>query len=209
MELYMCKNELIDWNESVLKFTFVAKEWLPQNTQSEIQADVLELYFESLRYVAIADFYDDRYVTQVTKSHGDLEIKQVCLDPSFLLSERLKLGSSSVLFSATLRPIDYYTNLLGGQEDTSRMIFLHHLNKNMHLLVADYISTKYQMRENSMEAVVDALYALVSGENGNYLFFFPSFLYLQKVYDLFKEKYPNIRLQKQETAMDEERREHF
>ncbi|WP_141008954.1 hypothetical protein, partial [Listeria monocytogenes] len=65
------------------------------------------------------------------------------------------------------------------------------------------------MRENSMEAVVDALYALVSGENGNYLFFFPSFLYLQKVYDLFKEKYPNIRLQKQETAMDEERREHF
>lgn len=121
--IYVQKNELIDWNESVLKFTFVAKEWLPQNTQSEIQADVLELYFESLRYVAIADFYDDRYVTQVTKSHGDLEIKQVCLDPSFLLSERLKLGSSSVLFSATLRPIDYYTNLLGGQEDTSRMIF--------------------------------------------------------------------------------------
>lgn len=78
--IYVQKNELIDWNESVLKFTFVAKEWLPQNTQSEIQADVLELYFESLRYVAIADFYDDRYVTQVTKSHGDLEIKQVCLD---------------------------------------------------------------------------------------------------------------------------------
>lgn len=79
----------------------------------------------------------------------------------------------------------------------------------MHLLVADYISTKYQMRENSMEAVVDALYALVSGKNGNYIFFFPSFLYLQKVYDLFKEKYPNIRLQKQETAMDEKQREHF
>ncbi|PWS22036.1 ATP-dependent helicase, partial [Enterococcus faecium] len=87
--------------------------------------------------------------------------------------------------------IDYYTNVLGGQEDTSRMIFSSPFKqKNMHLLVADYISTKYQMRENSMEAVVDALYALVSGKNGNYIFFFPSFLYLQKVYDLFKEKYP-------------------
>ncbi|EAE8345938.1 ATP-dependent DNA helicase [Listeria monocytogenes] len=208
--IYVQKDKLVDWNESVLKFTFVAKEWLPQNTQSESQADVLELYFESLRYITIADFYDERYATQVTRNHGDLEIKQLCLDPAFLLSERLKLGSSSVLFSATLRPIDYYTNVLGGQKDTSRMIFSSPFKqKNMHLLVANYISTKYQMRENSMEAVVDALYALASGKKGNYLFFFPSFLYLQKVYDVFKEKYPDIRLQKQETAMDEAQREHF
>ncbi|EAE1303237.1 ATP-dependent DNA helicase [Listeria monocytogenes] len=208
--IYVQKEELSDWNAAVLKFTFVAKEWLPKNVQSESQADVLELYFESLRYVAIADFYDERYVTQVTRSHGNIEIKQLCLDPAFLLSEKLKLGSSSVLFSATLRPIDYYTNVLGGQEDTSRMIFSSPFKqKNMHLLVADYVSTKYQMRENSMEAVVDALYALASGKKGNYLFFFPSFLYLQKVYNLFKEKYPDIRLQKQDAAMDEEQREHF
>ncbi|MBC1568674.1 ATP-dependent DNA helicase [Listeria sp. FSL L7-1425] len=208
--IYVEKEKLAEWNEAVLKFTFVAKEWLPQNTQSESQADVLELYFESLRYLAIAEFYDERYVTQVTRSRGDLEIKQLCLDPAFLLSEKLKLGSSSVLFSATLRPIDYYTNVLGGEKDTSRMMFASPFNqKNMHLLVADYISTKYQMRETSLESVVDALHALASGKTGNYLFFFPSFLYLQNVYDLFKEKYPNIRLQKQGNSMDEAQREHF
>lgn len=208
--IYVEKEKLADWNDAVVKFTFVAKEWLPQNTQSESQADVLELYFESLRYIAIAEFYDERYVTQVTRSRGDLEVKQLCLDPSFLLSEKLKLGSSSVLFSATLRPIDYYTNVLGGEKDTSRMMFTSPFKqKNMHLLVADYISTKYQMREASLEAVVDALYALASGKTGNYLFFFPSFLYLENVYDLFKEKYPNIRLQKQENSMDEAQREHF
>ncbi|MDT0004228.1 ATP-dependent DNA helicase [Listeria cossartiae subsp. cayugensis] len=208
--IYVEKEKLTEWNEAVLKFTFVAKEWLPQNTQSESQADVLELYFESLRYLAIAEFYDERYVTQVTRSRGNLEIKQLCLDPAFLLSEKLKLGSSSVLFSATLRPIDYYTNVLGGEKDTSRMMFASPFKqKNMHLLVADYISTKYQMRETSLESVVDALYALTSGKTGNYLFFFPSFLYLQNVYDLFKEKYPNIRLQKQGNSMDEAQREHF
>ncbi|MBC2186108.1 ATP-dependent DNA helicase [Listeria sp. FSL L7-0253] len=208
--IYVEKEKLAEWNETVLKFTFVAKEWLPQNTQSESQADVLELYFESLRYLAIAEFYDERYVTQVTRSRGDLEIKQLCLDPAFILSEKLKLGSSSVLFSATLRPIDYYTKVLGGEKDTSRMMFASPFQqKNMHLLVADYISTKYQMRETSLEAVVDALHALASGKTGNYLFFFPSFLYLQNVYDLFKEKYPNIRLQKQGNSMDEAQREHF
>ncbi|MBC1429782.1 ATP-dependent DNA helicase [Listeria seeligeri] len=208
--IHVSKADLAEWNESVLKFTFVAKEWLPQNTQSEAQADVLELYFESLRYVKIAELYDERYTTQITRTHSELEIKQLCLDPAFLLSEKLKLGASSVLFSATLRPIDYYTNVLGGEEDTSRMVFSSPFEQqNMHLLVADNISTKYQMRNQSLASVVEALAALIAGKKGNYLFFFPSFQYLQNVYELFREKYPEIVVQKQEGAMDEEQREAF
>ncbi|MBC1735395.1 ATP-dependent DNA helicase [Listeria seeligeri] len=208
--IHVSKADLAEWNEFVLKFTFVAKEWLPQNTQSEAQADVLELYFESLRYVKIAELYDERYTTQITRTHSDLEIKQLCLDPAFLLSEKLKLGASSVLFSATLRPIDYYTNVLGGEEDTSRMVFSSPFEQqNMHLLVADNISTKYQMRNQSLASVVEALAALIAGKKGNYLFFFPSFQYLQNVYELFREKYPEIVVQKQEGAMDEEQREAF
>ncbi|MBC6179173.1 ATP-dependent DNA helicase, partial [Listeria welshimeri] len=80
---------------------------------------------------------------------------------------------------------------------------------NMHLLVADNISTKYQMRNQSLASVVEALAALIAGKKGNYLFFFPSFQYLQNVYELFREKYPEIVVQKQEGAMDEEQREAF
>ncbi|MBF2545302.1 ATP-dependent DNA helicase [Listeria seeligeri] len=208
--IHVNKIGLTKWNESVFKFTFVAKEWLPQNTQSETQSDVLELYFESLRYVKIAELYDERYTTQITRTHSDLEIKQLCLDPAFLLSEKLKLGASSVLFSATLRPIDYYTNVLGGEEDTSRMVFSSPFEQqNMHLLVADNISTKYQMRDQSLASVVEALAALIAGKKGNYLFFFPSFQYLQNVYELFREKHPEIVVRKQEGAMDEEQREAF
>lgn len=208
--IHVNKIGLTEWNESVLKFSFVAKEWLPQNTQSETQSDVLELYFESLRYVKIAELYDERYTTQITRTHSDLEIKQLCLDPAFLLSEKLKLGASSVLFSATLRPIDYYTNVLGGEEDTSRMVFSSPFEQqNMHLLVADNISTKYQMRDQSLASVVEALAALIAGKKGNYLFFFPSFQYLQNVYELFREKHPEIVVRKQEGAMDEEQREAF
>ncbi|MBC6296728.1 ATP-dependent DNA helicase [Listeria sp. FSL L7-1517] len=208
--IHVRKEQLEEWNETVLKFTFVAKDWLPQNTQSGAQTSVLELYFESLRYIKIAELYDERYTTQITRSRNEIEIKQLCLDPAFLLSEKLKLGTSSVLFSATLRPIDYYTNVLGGESDTSRMIFSSPFEqKNMHLLVADYLSTKYQMRENSMEGVVEALFALISGKKGNYLFFFPSFHYLERIYQLFKEKYPDVRVQKQENSMDEVGREAF
>lgn len=79
----------------------------------------------------------------------------------------------------------------------------------MRLLVADNISTKYQMRHQSLATVVESLNSFISGKKGNYLFFFPSFQYLQIVYELFKAKYPNIIVQKQENSMDEVRREEF
>ncbi|HHQ1149809.1 TPA: ATP-dependent DNA helicase [Listeria innocua] len=208
--IYVKKEALSDWNEAVLKFSYVAKDWLPKNTETKAQADVLELYFESLRYLKIAELYDKRYVTQITRNRSDVLIKQLCLDPAFLLSEKLKLGASSVLFSATLRPIDYYTNLLGGNNDTSRLTFASPFKQNnMHLMVADYISTKYQRRENSLESVIDALYAMLSGKKGNYLFFFPSFQYLETAFELFSEKYPEVRAQKQQSFMNEAEREEF
>lgn len=208
--IYIKKEALSDWNEAVLKFSYVAKDWLPKNTEAKAQADVLELYFESLRYLKIAELYDKRYVTQITRNRSDVLIKQLCLDPAFLLSEKLKLGASSVLFSATLRPIDYYTNLLGGNNDTSRLTFASPFKQNnMHLMVADYISTKYQRRENSLESVIDALYAMLSGKKGNYLFFFPSFQYLETAFELFSEKYPEVRAQKQQSFMNEAEREEF
>ncbi|MBC2130735.1 ATP-dependent DNA helicase [Listeria innocua] len=208
--IYVKKEALSDWNEAVLKFSYVAKDWLPKNTEAKAQADVLELYFESLRYLKIAELYDKRYVTQITRNRSDVLIKQLCLDPAFLLSEKLKLGASSVLFSATLRPIDYYTNLLGGNNDTSRLTFASPFKQNnMHLMVADYISTKYQRRENSLESVIDALYAMLSGKKGNYLFFFPSFQYLETAFELFSEKYPEVRAQKQQSFMNETEREEF
>lgn len=208
--IYVKKEALSDWNEAVLKFSYVAKDWLPKNTEAKAQADVLELYFESLRYLKIAELYDKRYVTQITRNRSDVLIKQLCLDPAFLLSEKLKLGASSVLFSATLRPIDYYTNLLGGNNDTSRLTFASPFKQNnMHLMVADYISTKYQRRENSLESVIDALYAMLSGKKGNYLFFFPSFQYLETAFEWFSEKYPEVRAQKQQSFMNEAEREEF
>ncbi|EQC1985118.1 ATP-dependent DNA helicase [Listeria innocua] len=208
--IYVKKEALSDWNEAVLKFSYVAKDWLPKNTEAKAQADVLELYFESLRYLKIAELYDKRYVTQITRNRSDVLIKQLCLDPAYLLSEKLKLGASSVLFSATLRPIDYYTNLLGGNNDTSRLTFASPFKQNnMHLMVADYISTKYQRRENSLESVIDALYAMLSGKKGNYLFFFPSFQYLETAFELFSEKYPEVRVQKQQSFMNEAEREEF
>ncbi|ENJ8709250.1 ATP-dependent DNA helicase [Listeria innocua] len=208
--IYVKKEALTDWNEAVLKFSYVAKDWLPKNTEAKAQADVLELYFESLRYLKIAELYDKRYVTQITRNRSDVLIKQLCLDPAYLLSEKLKLGASSVLFSATLRPIDYYTNLLGGNNDTSRLTFASPFKQNnMHLMVADYISTKYQRRENSLESVIDALYAMLSGKKGNYLFFFPSFQYLETAFELFSEKYPEVRAQKQQSFMNEAECEEF
>jgi len=43
-------------------------------------------------------------------------IKLFCVDPSTNLKECLQRGRSSILFSATFLPIQYYKGLLGGEE---------------------------------------------------------------------------------------------
>jgi len=60
--------------------------------------DLLQLYFDALMYVRIAEFYDDRYVTFVEKSDNDVRIKLFCIDPSHLLSEALKRGRQRFSF---------------------------------------------------------------------------------------------------------------
>lgn len=47
-------------------------------------------------------------------------MKQFCVDPAYLLSQRLDKGKASILFSASLTPLNYYQEVLGGGEESLR-----------------------------------------------------------------------------------------
>lgn len=70
------------------------------------------------------------------------------------------------------------------------------------------VSTRYHDREASLVPLTKALSQMVS-KKGNYLVFFPSYLYLQNVYQAFTEYYPEIRTLMQDTGMSEQARESF
>ncbi|MBU3180001.1 ATP-dependent DNA helicase [Clostridium psychrophilum] len=207
---YKQDSEPVDIYNMLTRLTKILEVWLTKNEKSEIYDNFLQLYFNSLNFIRIAEFYDDKYVTYVESTQDDVVLKIFCLDPSKLLREASKRGRSVIYFSATLLPLAYFKNILGGQSGDYNLTLNSPFDKNnLKVMVAKDISTKYNKRESSYSKIVEYIYSIISAKNGNYMVFFPSYKYMDKVCNRFSLKYPNVKVSIQGNSMTEEEREAF
>ncbi|MBM7615478.1 ATP-dependent DNA helicase [Alkaliphilus hydrothermalis] len=187
-----------------------SEEFLATNKNSEGHKPLLELFFECLAFTRIAEFYDERYVIYVEQENKDVKLKIFCLDPSYLLREAIKRGKSAVFFSATLSPIEYFKEILGGEQDDQTMLLPSPFpTENLCLMIASNVSTKYKDRGASYGTIVKYIETVASNKRGNYLVFFPSYKYMNDVYEDFVVQYPQFKTLIQNNIMSEEEREDF
>ncbi|MDQ7096433.1 ATP-dependent DNA helicase [Desulfosporosinus sp. PR] len=173
------------------------------------QEPLLDLYFQTLSFVRTSESYDSCYVTY-RQSKKDFKIKLFCLDPSIRLKEALARGRTAVLFSATLSPMDYFMNVLGGEETSYKLSLASPFPaENLHLIIHLAISTKFKQRAWSYDLIAEAIAAATQPQKGNYLVFFPSYEYLAEVYQRFKAQNPSVAVVQQTSGMIEEEREDF
>ncbi len=192
--------------EALYGFIEKAEIFLVQADPSdEAYEPMLELFFKALDFIRVAELFDHRFIVMREK-----DIRLFCLDPSHLLAEVQKLVRSSVFFSATLTPMDYFRNVLGGNDDDYLLKLRSPFpRENFCLLIDDMISTMYKHRELSYERIADDIAGLVAGKMGNYMAFFPSYDYMTRVHGIFSEKYPNNTCIIQSQYMDDNQREAF
>ena len=205
-------NELNDLYKLLNKFINESEEWILKNQNQNIEGfdQMLEIYFNSISFLKISEFYDERYVTFIEAKASEVRVKLFCIDPSYLLADAVKRGKTAVFFSATLTPLSYFIDILGGSaEDYNINLRSPFENKNLCLLVNDSVSTKYRNRENSYDRIVEIINATVNKKIGNYIVYFPSYKYMNEVYFRFTEKYPEIDTMLQQSVMSEEERESF
>lgn len=190
--------------------TKILEEWLTKNEKSATYDNFLELYFNALSFMRVAEFYDDKYITYVETTEDDVILKMFCLDPSKLLREASKRAKSVVYFSATLLPLLYFKEILGGESEDYHLTLDSPFNReNLNLMIAKDVSTKYNNRESSYIKIVEYIYSIISAKSGNYIVFFPSYKYMDEVHNIFLEKYPHIKLSTQTSFMTEDDRETF
>lgn len=196
--------DLIDGFISDCEFLLAKNGALGENS------DFLQLYFNALNFALISEFYDERYVTYAEVKNGQVTLRLFCLDPSFLLGEAFRRGGAAALFSATLTPLDYFRDILGGTAE-DRLLALDSPFDSRHLclMAADRVSTRFRHREESADRVTQLLGTFVSKKTGNYIVYFPSYKYMKYVFTRFTEAYPQISALEQETALSEEDRERF
>ena len=207
---YKHNSQPVDIYNLLNKLTKILEVWLTKNEKSEKYDSFLDLYFNSLSFIRIAELYDDKYITYVQCTEDDVVLKMFCLDPSKLLREASKRGKSVVYFSATLLPLLYFKEILGGENEDYHLTLDSPFDKNkLKIMIARDISTKYNYRENSYSKIVEYIYAVISAKNGNYMVFFPSYKYMEQVSSRFAIKYAHIKVRIQTNFMSEEDREAF
>lgn len=202
--------ELKELYAALKDFVTQGEAWLALNHGSGGYKEVLELYFEVTAFLRIYEIYDERYTTYIELSGSDVKLKLFCLDPSKLLGEITGRVKASVFYSATLTPIHYFKDILGGSEQDYNMKLASPFeDSNLSLNIAQNVSTKYLNRDKSISEVADYIKRVVDARKGNYFVFFPSYKYMNEVHMLFLEKYPLVEAIIQQPAMQEEEKESF
>ncbi|MCL2398438.1 MAG: DEAD/DEAH box helicase [Defluviitaleaceae bacterium] len=200
--------QLKELTDSLGEFSSTCELWLKENSgensndslPDELEK-ILSVYFTTLDFLRISDLYDERYITYKDSDY----IRLFCLDPSYLLGLEQKKSRACIFFSATLTPLPYFQGILGGcSDDFLLRIKSPYPRENLCLVIDSRVSTKYKHRDQSLEAIVESLYAMVTAKPGNYMAFFPSYAYLDQVYERFADKYKHIEvMQQQQKTVDE------
>ncbi|MCK4972592.1 MAG: ATP-dependent DNA helicase, partial [Candidatus Heimdallarchaeota archaeon] len=192
------------------KFCRNAEEWLELNIGSSFRDNLLEFYFDARNFLRVVEDYDQRFLTYIKKYKNNVRIKLYCLDPSKLLQEALKRGKSAIFFSATLTPASYFQELLGGDNNSAKLLLNSPFpRENLGLYMADYISTKYTMRGYSYDEIAKLVEVIAKSKTGNFLIFFPSYAYLEEVFQHFIQLNVKAKIIKQTPGMTENERESF
>ena len=191
-------------------FLFITERWLVQNIKTAFRESLLDMYFAVSAFIRVADQYDECYTSCYEKMGKDLRLRLFCMDPSIQLEKALTRCQAAIFFSATMTPIDYFKQILGCDQDAHHLI-LHSPfpGENLGLFIADRISTYYRHRDQTAERVTQVISALIEQKKGNYLLYFPSYVYMRKIYTLYTARSPQTETMLQKPGMAESERDRF
>ena len=168
------------------------EEYLKDEKRSGTERDaVLNLYFEVRHFLAMYDFSDTDYRFYATYGEdGSFCVRVQCMQPARALAEQLKKGRSAIFFSATLLPVRYYMEELGGTEEDYAIYVPSPFAKEQRLvMVGCDVNFRYANRGQRMyEKATDYILRFAGAKRGNYFVFFSSYRMLQDVAALLEER---------------------
>ena len=182
---------------------------------NDLPNELLDLYFEAYNFNRCYELFDEHYICYAEQEGSEVFIKQFCMDPSLAIQEITDHCKSAIFFSATLLPIDYFKEMLGGKEEIAINFDSPFEEKHALRMIATDISTRYRDRTASLDKICGYIEAMMQSKKGHYMVFFPSYKYMNDVYEHFLYRneqdatHYGFTLYKQGITMSEEEREAF
>ena len=197
-------DEFNDYTNKTISSFITTMQDINKNENKEMTKDLLAFYLEVNRFSKMLEFVSDNYLVFYEKEKDNVTLRINCLDASRFLNASLSSIKSAVLFSATLSPMDYYINTLGGKSTDANIVLPSPFPKeNLKIIIAPNISIRYKNRDASYQKVADYIEAFVRNKVGNYFVFLPSYEYLHNLMPYINIKDALIYEQNQEMSDEE------
>lgn len=190
-----CLVEDIDpFVQALMRFHSTLDDYLSEQEEEQLPARelLLDFFFEVSHFLEIYELLDENYVkyTQMGDD-GTFLLKLFCVNPRENLKNCMLRGRSTILFSATLLPIQYYKKLLGGDTEDyevyARSVFQ---PERKALFIANDVTSKYTRRsEEEYDNIARYIDEIVKNRHGNYMVFCPSYAFLHIIYEKYMERY--------------------
>ena len=193
----------------------IISEYLEEHQEGPCREEILLFYFDISRFLTIYDLVDDHYVMYSEFSEdGSFLLRLSCADPSRNLAVCMARGRASILFSATLLPIQYYKKLLGGADEDYEIYAKSVFDPSkLGIFIGNDVTSKYSQRSpQQYYNIASYIDSITKARGGNYLIFFPSHQFLEEVYMAYEDNFydeDTTELLVQREYMSEEAREAF
>ena len=185
--------------------------------KKEIDEEVTEFFFELKDFVDTIAYLDENYCISIENRGTEAVLKLNCMNPRTRLLEYLKFHRGPAMYSATLLPVKYYMDQLGGSEEDYAVYAPSPFDSGKRkVIVAKDLSAKYSRRNRAeYEKFAGYIDVFIHAKTGNYMIFFPSYKMMDDIYEVLLESYGgfpenfDFKVIKQESGMSEAEREAF
>ncbi|MGV7211428.1 helicase C-terminal domain-containing protein [Oxalobacteraceae bacterium A2-2] len=183
---------------------------------NQVHPELQDFYFNALQFTRLAESFAEHTLFDIEKrtgaraSHTESVLCIRNIVPAPFLKPRFEHAHSAALFSATLSPWHYFSDMLGMPESTAWVdVESPFTADQLSVQVAAHISTRYQHRGQSLAPIAQLIGEQYQRQPGNYLAFFSSFDYMDKAAELFAQRHPDVPQWRQARRMDEAERARF
>lgn len=214
-DTYRIEENIEGFVRTLIRLSSAIEDYLEDHEDSPVRREILTFYFEVSHFLEMYELLDESYVTYTQmQEDGSFVVKLFCVNPAKNLKNCMMRGRSTILFSATLLPIQYYKKLLGAEEGDyevyARSVFR---PDKLGLYIGSDVTSRYTRRsDEEYYRIASYIHNVIQKRHGNYMLFFPSHAFLRRVYDIFQHYFnvdETVDCILQEDYMNEEAREAF
>ncbi len=202
--LEKCNRQMLEWKrecekyvvyESIGAFAFslmrlmsLLDVFLQSRGEMPERKAITDFYLNLRHFMNMFERVDENYVLYTDfDDENRFCLHLYCVNPSVNLQECLERGNSTVFFSATLLPVNYYKNLLSSKKDNYAVYADSAFQEEQRLLfIGRDVSSLYTRRTiGEFRRIALYIQQVLRAKKGNYLIFFPSYRFMEDVYEQF------------------------